>query len=146
MKLQSKTKKILFVAAIIGSLAVVGTVIGVVVVEVKKNRNSQASTNNNANNNHSGTSSASSGGSSGATPTSTGAADPIVTDFPLDPALHKSFWGMAYTPPGAIMPECGANITAVRKDMEKLSQLTTRLRLYGSDCNTTSLVVSAQLS
>ncbi|KAG8772995.1 hypothetical protein FRC19_005969, partial [Serendipita sp. 401] len=50
---------------------------------------------------------------------------------------------MAYTPPGAIMPECGANITAVRKDMEKLSQLTTRLRLYGSDCNTTSLVLQA---
>ncbi|KAG8804903.1 hypothetical protein FRC17_005836 [Serendipita sp. 399] len=142
MKLQTRTKKILFVAAVIGSLAVVGTVIGVVVVEVKKNRQSQASVNNN-NSTSSSTSSLSHSGSSGPAPTSTGAADPIVTDFPLDPALHKSFWGMAYTPAGAIMPECGANITAVRNDVQRLSQLTTRLRLYGSDCNTTSLVLQA---
>lgn len=40
---------------------------------------------------------------------------------------------MAYTPTGAIMPECGANIDEVHRDIAILSQLTTRLRLYGSD-------------
>jgi glucan 1,3-beta-glucosidase len=40
---------------------------------------------------------------------------------------------MAYTPPGAIMPECGANINDVHRDVQILAQMTTRLRLYGSD-------------
>ncbi|CAG7850239.1 Probable glucan endo-1,3-beta-glucosidase btgC; AltName: Full=Endo-1,3-beta-glucanase btgC; AltName: Full=Laminarinase btgC [Serendipita indica DSM 11827] len=141
MKLQSKTKKILFVAAVVASLAIVGTVVGVVVVEVKKNRQSNAtSTPSDSNSSVSGSSTQ--GNTASATSTS-GASSPVATDFPLDPNLHKSFYGLAYTPKGAIMPECGANIADVRKDMEKLSQLTTRLRLYGSDCNVTSLVLQA---
>jgi len=45
----------------------------------------------------------------------------------------RHYLGMAYTPAGAILPECGANIANVTKDVQILSQLTTRLRLYGSD-------------
>ncbi|KAG8815547.1 hypothetical protein FRC17_000669 [Serendipita sp. 399] len=61
--------------------------------------------------------------------------------FPLDPSLHNSFWGLAYTPYGAI--DCSATQANVTKDIKQLSQLTTRLRLYAADCNVTSLVVQA---
>ena len=119
----------------------IGTVIGVVVVEVKKNRQSNgASTTSDSNSSVSGSSTR---GNSPSASSTSGASNPVATDFPLDPNLHKSFYGLAYTPVGAIMPECGANIADVRKDMQKLSQLTTRLRLYGSDCNVTSLVLQA---
>ncbi|KIM19637.1 glycoside hydrolase family 17 protein [Serendipita vermifera MAFF 305830] len=61
--------------------------------------------------------------------------------FPLDPRLKNSFWGIAYTPYGAI--DCTATQANVTKDIMQLSQLTTRLRLYAADCNVTSLVVQA---
>lgn len=63
--------------------------------------------------------------------------------FSIDPALHRSFWGIAYTPFGGVPPLCGATLSHVTKDIKKLSQLTPRLRLYGSDCNITSLVLNA---
>jgi hypothetical protein len=40
---------------------------------------------------------------------------------------------MAYTPRGAIMPECGTNLSDIDRDVQILAQLTTRIRLYGSD-------------
>ncbi|KAF3939559.1 hypothetical protein ABW19_dt0200445 [Dactylella cylindrospora] len=63
-----------------------------------------------------------------------------------NPNLHKSFYGMDYTPLNAIYPEClkwpptQNNIT---KDIAVISQLTTRLRLYGNDCNQTEMVLEA---
>ncbi|KAF8525949.1 glycoside hydrolase [Hysterangium stoloniferum] len=67
------------------------------------------------------------------------------SDFQKDPNLHQSFYGLAYTPEGALLPDCGANIgkTAVIEDIQLISQLTTRIRLYGADCNQTSLVLDA---
>jgi exo-beta-1,3-glucanase (GH17 family) len=38
---------------------------------------------------------------------------------------------------------CGATLANVTNDIKKLSQLTPRLRLYGSECNITSLVLNA---
>jgi hypothetical protein len=76
------------------------------------------------------------------------------TIIPINPALHKSFYGktsqnspqitlsltgkslpqgMAYTPRGAIMPECSTNLSDIDRDVQILAQLTTRIRLYGSD-------------
>ncbi|CAG8593941.1 9810_t:CDS:2 [Acaulospora colombiana] len=51
--------------------------------------------------------------------------------FPTDSRLHKSFWGIAYTPRGAI--DCTADQDHIKKDIMQLSQLTTRLRLYAAD-------------
>ncbi|KAG5648862.1 hypothetical protein DXG03_000211 [Asterophora parasitica] len=67
--------------------------------------------------------------------------DPSV--FKKDPSLHKSFYGMAYTPEGSLLPECGNSLENVIKDIQLLSQLTTRVRLYGADCNQTALVLEA---
>ncbi|KAJ3564836.1 hypothetical protein NP233_g8027 [Leucocoprinus birnbaumii] len=57
-----------------------------------------------------------SGGSTGDSAISTGSngvdigSDP--SNFKKDPRLHKSFYGLAYTPEGALMPNCGAKLGA----------------------------------
>ncbi|KXN87974.1 putative glucan endo-1,3-beta-glucosidase btgC [Leucoagaricus sp. SymC.cos] len=65
------------------------------------------------------------------------------SNFKKDPRLHKSFFGLAYTPEGSLMPNCGNKLENVIRDIQLLSQLTTRIRLYGSDCNQTALVLEA---
>ncbi|PWY97954.1 glycoside hydrolase [Testicularia cyperi] len=63
--------------------------------------------------------------------------------FTKDPALHQSMYGLCYTPFNAQMPWCGATQANVTEDVQIMSQLTTRLRLYGADCNTSQLVLQA---
>ncbi|PWN26017.1 glycoside hydrolase [Jaminaea rosea] len=79
-------------------------------------------------------------GSSGS-PDTTG---PGGTKVQPDSRLHNSFYGINYEPfstdPTA---GCGANITGVMEDVKLLSQLTTRVRLGGSACNETALVLDA---
>lgn len=48
-----------------------------------------------------------------------------LSQFELDSRLHKSLYGMAYTPIGAILPECGATFEGVLEDVMLMSQLTT---------------------
>lgn len=67
--------------------------------------------------------------------------DPSV--FDKDPNLHNSFWGFAYTPQSVIYGTCGATQANVTRDIQILSQVTTRLRLYGANCNQTALVLQA---
>lgn len=60
--------------------------------------------------------------------------------------LHKVFPGMDYTPLNAQYPECLSvppsqnNIT---RDIAVMSQLTNVVRLYGTDCNQTEMVLEA---
>ncbi|KAA1095164.1 hypothetical protein PGT21_036257 [Puccinia graminis f. sp. tritici] len=56
-------------------------------------------------------------------------------------SVTRSFYGMAYSPDGALLPQCGADQASVTRDMGKLAQLTPRIRLYGADCNQTELVL-----
>ena len=65
------------------------------------------------------------------------------SNFSKNPALKQSFWGIAYAPLGSQLPSCGANIDSVIEDIQLLSQLTTNIRLYGSDCNQSSLTLEA---
>ena len=45
------------------------------------------------------------------------------SDFKLDSRLHRSFWGMAYTPQNSSnYPTCGDTIEEVARDMQLLSQ------------------------
>ncbi|KAK6359855.1 hypothetical protein TWF696_000988 [Orbilia brochopaga] len=63
-----------------------------------------------------------------------------------NPKLHKSFYGMDYTPLNGVYPECltwPATQNNITKDIAVISQLTSRLRLYGNDCNQTEMVVEA---
>ncbi|CDR88960.1 uncharacterized protein SPSC_06332 [Sporisorium scitamineum] len=63
--------------------------------------------------------------------------------FTKDPRLHRSMYGICYTPFHAQYPSCGATQPNVTEDIQLLSQLTSRIRLYGSDCSTSQLVLHA---
>ncbi|KIY64983.1 glycoside hydrolase family 17 protein [Cylindrobasidium torrendii FP15055 ss-10] len=72
---------------------------------------------------------------------SSSSSDP--SSFELDSDLHKSFYGIAYTPYGSQYPDCGNSLEDIIKDIQIMSQLTTRVRLYGADCNQSALVLEA---
>jgi len=60
--------------------------------------------------------------------------------------LHKVFPGMDYTPWGVQYPLCltyPPSQNNVTRDMAVLSQLTNNVRLYGTDCNQTEMVLHA---
>ena len=60
--------------------------------------------------------------------------------------LHRVFPGMDYTPFNAQYPDCLVNPPSqnnVTRDMAVLSQLTNTIRLYGTDCNQTDMVLEA---
>jgi len=69
-----------------------------------------------------------------------------IKDIMDNPNLHKVFHGMDYTPLGGVYPECLTwpptqnNIT---RDVAVLSLLTDKVRLYGTDCNQTEMVLHA---
>jgi hypothetical protein len=87
---------------------------------------------------HSGSSSSISGSSNGRN--GFGATS---SDLKPDPQLKRIFDGMDYTPLNAQYPGCGciqANITA---DVAILSQLTSKIRLYGTDCDQATMVLDA---
>ncbi|UZJ56571.1 hypothetical protein CBS101457_005891 [Exobasidium rhododendri] len=69
------------------------------------------------------------------------ASDPSI--FTKSADLHQSFYGMCYTPLNAQYPACGDTLDSVIEDIQLISQLTTRLRLYGADCSVPSLVLEA---
>ncbi|KAJ7584368.1 glycoside hydrolase family 17 protein [Mycena floridula] len=77
------------------------------------------------------------------------AGDPVQSDpndpstFQLDSRFKKAFYGLAYTPEGSQLPDCGNSLANVIKDVQIMSQLTTRIRLYGADCNQSALVLEA---
>jgi exo-beta-1,3-glucanase (GH17 family) len=61
-------------------------------------------------------------------------------------AFHKVFPGMDYTPLNAQYPECIHNPPSqnnITLDIAQLAQLTPAVRLYGTDCNQTEMVLSA---
>ncbi|KAF9911979.1 hypothetical protein EC991_001426 [Linnemannia zychae] len=68
---------------------------------------------------------------------------PVITQFPPNPNLHKSFYGLDYNPAKTIMPWCGASLQEVVNDINLISQLTNRVRLYGMDCNQADLTFQA---
>ena len=60
--------------------------------------------------------------------------------------LHKVFPGMDYTPLNSQMPECakvGPSQNNITRDVAVMSQLTNAIRLYGTDCNQTQMVIHA---
>ncbi|ATY67280.1 glucan endo-1,3-beta-glucosidase btgC [Cordyceps militaris] len=60
--------------------------------------------------------------------------------------LHKVFPGMDYTPINVQYPDClhtPPSQNNVTRDVAVLSQLTNKIRLYGTDCNQTQMVLHA---
>lgn len=60
--------------------------------------------------------------------------------------LHKVFPGIDYTPINTQYPDCLSNPPSqnnVTRDLAVLSQLTNTIRLYGTDCNQTEMLIHA---
>ncbi|KAG0015979.1 hypothetical protein BGZ81_011441 [Podila clonocystis] len=53
------------------------------------------------------------------------------TNYPL----KKVFYGMAYVPLNAQLPDCFNTQQTVDEELQMVAQTTTRVRLYGTDCN-----------
>ncbi|KAF9478179.1 glycoside hydrolase family 17 protein [Pholiota conissans] len=121
-------------------LAAIGTAVGVVVSKNHKSTNTSAASSSSGSSGSNGDSSTTSGGGSNSSSTSSN--DP--SKFELDSRLHKAFYGLAYTPEGSL-PDygCSSTLENVIKDVQLMSQLTTRIRLYGADCNQSALVLEA---
>ncbi|KAK0716894.1 glycoside hydrolase superfamily [Lasiosphaeria miniovina] len=63
-----------------------------------------------------------------------------------NPNLHKVFPGVDYTPVNTQYPDCIHNPPSqnnITRDVAVLSQLTNTIRLYGTDCNQTQMVIHA---
>lgn len=63
-----------------------------------------------------------------------------------NPKLHKVFPGIDYTPQDSQYPDCLTNPPSqnvITKDVAVLSQLSPVIRLYGTDCNQTEMVIQA---
>jgi hypothetical protein len=101
------------IGGILGLLALIGVGVGVGVGVTSANRSSKSTT----------SASASSSSSSSSSVTSSNPNDP--SQFTKDSRLKKSFYGIAYTPEGSQLPNCGNKLADVITDIQLLSQLTT---------------------
>ncbi|KAH7102873.1 glycoside hydrolase [Auriculariales sp. MPI-PUGE-AT-0066] len=131
------------IAAIVGLILLIAIAVGVgvTVSNNSKNKNNVAANTNGSSSSSSGSSSSSSNSNPSGGVTNSDPNDPSI--FDKDPAFHKVFYGMAYTPVGSIMPDCGAKQSEVITDIQLMSQLTDTVRLYGADCNISALVLNA---
>ena len=76
-------------------IIIIAVIVGVVVTDTKKNNKNLSANSVN-------------GPSSNATVKQTNPNDP--SQFTKDPNLHQSFYGMAYTPVGSQLPDCGNSL------------------------------------
>ncbi|KAF8631573.1 hypothetical protein AX15_002324 [Amanita polypyramis BW_CC] len=122
-KARRKRSRWIVVGSLVALVAVIVIVVAIAVTLSRKTNKSSSSS------------------SSDSSPQLTNPNDP--SSFVKDTRLHQSFYGMAYTPANSQYPQCGNSLDDVIKDIQVMSQLTTRVRLYGADCNQTQLVLEA---
>ncbi|EJU05045.1 glycoside hydrolase [Dacryopinax primogenitus] len=144
----SKRNKMLIIVGIL--VVVIAVVAGIVagVVISKHNSSSSSSGTSSGGSSSGGSNTESSGGGTAGQGVLRGSAGVVqLTDpndastYIKDPRLKNSFYGFAYTPMNVQLPWCGAVQANVTEDVILLSQLTTRIRLYGADCNQSALVL-----
>lgn len=125
-------RKGLIIGIVIGVLALAGVIAGITVSQTRKHHDNSSALDSTA------------GGASNDNGTTTnGTSTGTASQYTKDPRLHQSFYGFAYTPTGAVPPYCGSTLDNVTAEVWIMSQLTTRLRLYSANCNTTALVLQA---
>ncbi|GJN89994.1 hypothetical protein Rhopal_002983-T1 [Rhodotorula paludigena] len=66
------------------------------------------------------------------------------SQFEPDSRLKRIFYGLAYTPKNVLEEYgCGATLANVTEDIILISQLTTRIRMYGTACSQADLTLQA---
>ncbi|MCJ1395452.1 hypothetical protein MMC18_008338 [Xylographa bjoerkii] len=130
----SGTKKLRWIVGTIIVLLLIGGIVGGVIGGLKASQNKNA-TNSNG------------GGESAAQDDGSGDLDANSAEIKAllgNTNLHRVFPGIDYTPYNAQYPACLTNPPSqnnVTRDMAMLSQLTNTVRLYGTDCNQTEMVL-----
>lgn len=133
-KQTSGRRRLQWIVGTIVVLAIIGGIVGGVIAALRS-RGSNSSD-----------SSSSSGDSSGPTDSDLDINSPQIKKLMNNPNLHKVFPGMDYTPFNAQYPACLTNPPSqdnITMDIAVLSQLTNAVRLYGTDCNQTQMVLHA---
>lgn len=136
-KQTSGRKRLRWIVGIILVLVIIGAIVGGVIGGIKKAKSDKSSA----------AAADSPGAPSAADDDSSGDLDknsPQIRKLMNNPDLHKVFPGMDYTPYNAQYPACLSNPPSqnnVTRDMAVLSQLTNTIRLYGTDCNQTEMVL-----
>lgn len=133
-KQSSGSKRLRWIVGSILALVILGAIIGGAVGGVLANKHSSGSSSSNST-----TSSSSHNGLYDIN-------SPQVKALLNDTALHKVFPGMDYTPLNTQYPACLSNPpdqNNVTLDIALLAQLTPAVRLYGTDCNQTEMVLTA---
>lgn len=134
-------RKLRWIVGVLGVLLLLGGIAGGVVGGIlsKKNHSSNAS---------SSSSSSSSSGQSAAGDTAQNGDlninSPEIQALMNNKNLHKVFPGIDYTPMNTQYPGCltyPPSQNNVTRDLAVLSQLTNRVRLYGTDCNQTEMLL-----
>ena len=133
----SGRRRMRWIVGVLVAVALVGAIVGGVVGAIHHNNSSA----------NSDSSSSMSQGKSAAEDNGSGDLDKDSAEIKKlmgNTNLHKVFPGMDYTPFNAQYPTCLANPPSqnnVTRDMAVLSQLTNTVRLYGTDCNQTDMVL-----
>jgi len=132
-KQTSGRKRIRWIIGIIGLLIIVGAIVGGVVGGLHNSKSSSSPDD-------------SSTPSNTKPDTALDLSSPKIKKLMNNPDLHKVFPGMDYTPFNSQYPDCLSNPPTqdnVTMDVAVLSQLTNTIRLYGTDCNQTEMVLHA---
>lgn len=134
-KQNSGRRRLRWIVGILMALFIVGAIVGGVVGGIKGAKNS---------NNNSGNSSGKSAAQDDSTLLNKDSTE--IKALMGNSNLHKVFPGIDYTPFNAQYPACLTNPPSqnnITRDMAVLSQLTNAVRLYGTDCNQTEMVLQA---
>lgn len=132
----SRRKRLQWIVGIIIGLIIIGAIVGGVIGGLHHSSSS--------NSHDSSTSPSSSPGKDSGSDLDLNSA--AIKKLMNNPNLHKVFPGVDYTPFNAQYPACLTNPPSqanVTKDVAVLSQLTNTIRLYGTDCNQTEMVLHA---
>jgi exo-beta-1,3-glucanase (GH17 family) len=68
---------------------------------------------------------------------------PEIRDLMTNHNLSNVFYGIDYAPRNVIYPACGATQKDVMLDVALLSQVTSRIRTYGTQCNQTKYILES---
>jgi len=141
-----RNRKMAWIVAGVAAFVIIGAIVGGVVGGVVGSRHSSSSKSSSSSSSSS-SSGSGSGQSNGGSTSSSGdfnADSPEVRALMNNKNLHKVFPGIDYTPmntqyPGCLtVPPSQNNVTL---DLAILSQLTNTVRLYGTDCNQTEMLL-----
>ncbi|KAF3065456.1 putative glucan endo-1,3-beta-glucosidase btgC [Trichoderma lentiforme] len=140
----TKTKRWRWAIIIILVLIVIGAVVGGVVGTQVGKHGSKSSSGSGSSKGGSGSGSGASGSDSDDDSGDLNINSQEIKDLLNNPDLHKVFPGVDYTPLNTQYPDCLTNPPSqnnITRDVAVLSQLTNKIRLYGTDCNQTQMVL-----